>query len=403
MDMNALLAKAPIKSTSSRPAHGAPGNSTGEVPKSEKPFAQNLKSAIQAATGSPSRSTMLPGQLPVIETAVEGISSHDNLRALLAGHTSAQDNEQLPKTELEELVQDDPDLLAPSALTTISNLVPSNTAATDTHKPQAILASTPPMGNGQQQTALPSTPETSPDNVRGLGTPDIAYHTRALPQGTNLEPAANGELNSLQESVTGKPSLPETFTTRIFTGDGHNSQSLTHQPNPSPIVTSAFTGSAGPIARSAAGSGLALTTPLGSEVWGQEFSQHLLTMAHRGDKQVDLHLHPRELGSLTVSLNLDDQGVRAQFLTANAAVRSAVEQAIPQLRETLAQQGIALGETSVGQQQQQTPQQQHSGRDLGESSAIPNEFSSADKSNDEKQTVVHTALGSRASGIDLYA
>ncbi|MFD1690747.1 flagellar hook-length control protein FliK [Azotobacter chroococcum] len=46
-------------------------------------------------------------------------------------------------------------------------------------------------------------------------------------------------------------------------------------------------------------------------------------------------------------------GAQAQFLSAHPQVRAAVEQAIPQLREALAEQGIALGETSVGERQQQ--------------------------------------------------
>ncbi|WP_226663032.1 flagellar hook-length control protein FliK [Microbulbifer aggregans] len=143
---------------------------------------------------------------------------------------------------------------------------------------------------------------------------------------------------------------------------------------------------------------LALQSPLGSSAWGEEFGQHLLGMAHRGDQQVDLYLHPRELGALSVSLSLDDQGARAQFLSANAAVRGAVEQALPQLREALAQQGIALGETSVGEQQQHASQQQR-----GQSWTDATGTGIDQETLLDTQPTVAPATPARLNGVDLYA
>tara|TARA_R100001126_G_C4706675_1_gene92772 strand:- start:19 stop:351 length:333 start_codon:yes stop_codon:yes gene_type:complete len=63
-----------------------------------------------------------------------------------------------------------------------------------------------------------------------------------------------------------------------------------------------------------------------------------------------MKLHPAELGPLSISLKMTEHGAQAHFLSAHAQVRQVVEQAIPQLREALAEQGISLGETSVGEQ-----------------------------------------------------
>ncbi|MDI5922803.1 flagellar hook-length control protein FliK [Halomonas sp. LR5S13] len=94
-----------------------------------------------------------------------------------------------------------------------------------------------------------------------------------------------------------------------------------------------------------------IPTPVSSPAWPQQLGQQLVRLSQSGGEQrVELQLHPAELGPLSVSLKMGDQGAQAQFISAHAQVRQALEQAIPQLREALAEQGISLGETSVGEQ-----------------------------------------------------
>lgn len=96
-----------------------------------------------------------------------------------------------------------------------------------------------------------------------------------------------------------------------------------------------------------------LTAPVGSQDWTQQLGRQLLRFSQgSGEQRIEMRLHPAELGPLSVSLKIGDQGAHAQFLSAHAPVRQALEQAIPQLREALAEQGITLGETSVGEHQQ---------------------------------------------------
>ncbi|HEU0277934.1 MAG TPA: flagellar hook-length control protein FliK [Rhodanobacteraceae bacterium] len=96
-----------------------------------------------------------------------------------------------------------------------------------------------------------------------------------------------------------------------------------------------------------------LQAPVGSTPWQQELGLQLVALTQRGGSHVELHLNPRDLGPLQISLTLDHQNAQAQFFAAHAVVRDAVQQAIPELRAALAGQGIALGEAMVGQQQQQ--------------------------------------------------
>ncbi|MGF6099236.1 flagellar hook-length control protein FliK [Pseudomonas sp. 18175] len=141
---------------------------------------------------------------------------------------------------------------------------------------------------------------------------------------------------------------------------------------------------------SVANSSLALTAAIGSSDWAADLGQQMVDMVTRGDQQVDLRLHPAELGPLSISLNLNDGTTQAQFQVAHASVRAAVEQALPQLREALATQGIALGQASVSDQSsRQQPQ-----RDPQPQSA------SAPVSRTEPAPVQQVVLS--GSAIDLY-
>ncbi|MDN3524883.1 flagellar hook-length control protein FliK [Halomonas sabkhae] len=105
-----------------------------------------------------------------------------------------------------------------------------------------------------------------------------------------------------------------------------------------------------------------LTAPVGSQDWTRQLGQQLLRFSQgSGEQRIEMRLHPAELGPLSVSLKVGDQGAQAQFLSTHAPVRQALEQAIPQLREALAEQGITLGETSVGEHQQSSADDTDSG------------------------------------------
>jgi flagellar hook-length control protein FliK len=154
---------------------------------------------------------------------------------------------------------------------------------------------------------------------------------------------------------------------------------------------------------SAASPTLALAPPIGSVPWQQELGQQMIRMLQRGAHHVELQLHPQELGPLSISLHVDHHGAQAQFLAAHADVREALQQAIPQLREALANHGIALGEAMVGQQQQQQAQQQH------DMPASPEPLSVQSVANSAAHATATADAGHAArphsprSGLDLYA
>ena len=99
---------------------------------------------------------------------------------------------------------------------------------------------------------------------------------------------------------------------------------------------------------------------LDSSTWRGEFNQQVAqVMLKQGDQRMLLQLHPADLGALTVEVRMRDGHADLQFLSPHLQVRSAVSDALPQLRDALSQQGISLGQADVGEHQESGRWQRH--------------------------------------------
>ena len=93
-----------------------------------------------------------------------------------------------------------------------------------------------------------------------------------------------------------------------------------------------------------------LSTPVHQPAWAQELNQTVTKMATQDFQRAELHLNPAQLGPLDVVIEVKGDQASAQFSSPHAIVRDAVEQALPKLREMMAQNGIALGNATVSDQ-----------------------------------------------------
>ena len=93
---------------------------------------------------------------------------------------------------------------------------------------------------------------------------------------------------------------------------------------------------------------LNVAPPVGSDEWGPALGHQMLRMNAAGAQVAELNLNPAGLGPLKVTLSMGDNQAQAMFVSAHESVRKAVEAALPQLRASLAEQGISLGQASVG-------------------------------------------------------
>lgn len=225
--------------------------------------------------------------------------------------------------------------------------------------------------------------------------------SRAPAQATSL-PAADDEADTPQPI-----DLPDAMPTLVASvadsvpsvrAQTHDSQAQS-QPDPQSVFSlsaASFSPTNLAVADTVASNGLVLTAAIGSADWQTDLGQQMVDMVTRGEQQVDLRLHPAELGPLSISLNLNDGTTQAQFQAAHASVRAAVEQALPQLREALATQGIALGQASVSDQ---SSRQAAGGQTPRDPQAQP---SSAAVSRDEALPTHVQQVVLRSSGVDLY-
>lgn len=103
---------------------------------------------------------------------------------------------------------------------------------------------------------------------------------------------------------------------------------------------------------------LALTEPAAA----QQIKDRVMVQIQHKLQTAEVQLHPEELGSMQVKLNLQQDQLSVQFVVQQGAAKEALEQQMPKLRELLEQQGIALSEGQVEQRQSRSQQEQHSAR-----------------------------------------
>jgi flagellar hook-length control protein FliK len=81
------------------------------------------------------------------------------------------------------------------------------------------------------------------------------------------------------------------------------------------------------------------------------FGTRIAWMADQRIGHAEIRLNPEHVGRIDVRVQLDGSQVRAEFHSAHAEVRQAIEASLPRLRELLGQHGLQLGQADVGQRQ----------------------------------------------------
>ena len=151
-----------------------------------------------------------------------------------------------------------------------------------------------------------------------------------------------------------------------------------------------------PLIHSAAGAPVAapvtshqVDTPVGSHSWAADVGNQLVWMAGNQSSRAELVLTPPQMGKVEISLTISGDHATASFVSANPEVRAALEEAMPRLREVLADAGVTLGQTQVGSE---SPKQ------------WANEGQSGDNSFTRSTAAISgTALGGSAGGSAVWA
>lgn len=91
----------------------------------------------------------------------------------------------------------------------------------------------------------------------------------------------------------------------------------------------------------------AIGTSVRDRAWGEQLGERVVMMASNQLKQAEIRLTPAELGPLRVQVAIDDGNAHVTFHAQHAVTREALEQALPRLREMLAENGLSLGQADV--------------------------------------------------------
>ena len=111
-----------------------------------------------------------------------------------------------------------------------------------------------------------------------------------------------------------------------------------------------------------------VSVPVHDRHWSQAIAAQVLVLADHRIESATLRLTPEHLGPVDVHIDIQDSQVNVNFGAAHADTRSALEQALPRLREVLAGAGLTLGDASVQQQLRRGSQNRADGaRGAGES------------------------------------
>lgn len=127
--------------------------------------------------------------------------------------------------------------------------------------------------------------------------------------------------------------------------------------------------------------------------------QQLVTMVSQGIQHAEIRLDPPELGQLMVRVQVQGDQTQVQFQVAQHQTRDLVEQALPRLKELLAEQGLQLTDSQVSQQDSGSGNAEE-GRTETEQEGYDQELD--DFSADESLLSSNQATSYR-SGIDYYA
>jgi len=280
--------------------------------------------------------------------------------------------------------------------------------------PADTAAVTPPGETPPQLPAMPDSAGTVAALIPGLSTgADTAIADRSTtaaggnPAAQALQPAAIAAQarpgqgkpapDYRADTSAGQAAEPVTDTTDPGQAAPLDAFAAENTPGAAPAAAggaSAGTGSTAPVATTTAGalalapaatttaavatSGLPqldVALPLQHRDWAGQFSERVAFSIGKGLQAAELRISPEELGPISIRISLDRNEASVSFVALHPQVREVIEQALPQLRDSLQEAGLQLGEASVsgGHQPQGQERGQQQGGSLPQAHAAPSE------------------------------
>lgn len=237
------------------------------------------------------------------------------------------------------------------------SLVPAaNAAAIASANPRAALSreapsaasGTTPDGEGSKRPAASRNAGSTGEGIARLATAQAYADVRRV---LELQPAL------------GESDIPATAIAALRAAEGGSTPSRdgAFQEAPDRIGDFATVAAGVPTAFATGGeraaSQFTLAPHVQSPEWQPAFAGNVKLLVKEGTSSATLQLNPAEFGPIDVRIVVTDQRADIAFMVTHPDANAAIQSALDELRDQLAQSGIQLGQTSVGAHAQQS---QHS-------------------------------------------
>ena len=154
---------------------------------------------------------------------------------------------------------------------------------------------------------------------------------------------------------------------------------------------------------SGAASTATVSVPVGSSGWSDAVVDKVMWFSANQINSAEIKLNPPDLGPLQVRISTQHDQTSVVFSSPHAAVRDALDQALPRLRDMFGGQGLQLSDASVGGQAQRQQQQQPGDNGASGQNRGSNWF--GNEEGGDTPVAVTRVVGSRlaSSAVDAYA
>jgi len=92
---------------------------------------------------------------------------------------------------------------------------------------------------------------------------------------------------------------------------------------------------------------------IGERGWNQEFASQVTLLVSNREPRAEIRVNPQHLGPVEVRISMDGDKVSLMFTAVHPDTRAAIQDALPNLREMLADSGLSLGNASVSTESSQ--------------------------------------------------
>ena len=145
---------------------------------------------------------------------------------------------------------------------------------------------------------------------------------------------------------------------------------------------------------------ISVDVPVADSRWEKAFAQRVVWSV--GNVQsAQLRINPAELGRIDIQVNLDNDKANVVFTTQHTAVKDAIDQALPRLRDMLSDQGVELDNVDIFQEK---PNQQQAGSNSDSSQHAHTSTSNAaiESQTDETESLITHHVSFTDDVVDYY-